>query len=38
MDMSTMGGGMMLAAGVYHLVILVFAALGIAASVKYLRS
>jgi len=38
MDMSTMGSGMMLAMGIYHLAILVFAILGIAASIKYLRS
>jgi hypothetical protein len=38
MDMSTMGSGMMLAAGIYHLAIFIFALLGIAASVKYLRS
>ena len=38
MDMSTMGSGMMVAMGVYHLAIFVFAVLGIAASIKYLRS
>jgi hypothetical protein len=37
-DMSTMGPGMMLAAGIYHLAIFIFAVLGIAASIKYLRS
>jgi hypothetical protein len=37
MDMTTMGSGMMLAMGIYHLAIF-FAALGIAASIKYLRS
>jgi hypothetical protein len=38
MDMSGMGTGMMLAMGVYHLAIFIFAVLGIAASLKYLRS
>ncbi|MEH2534218.1 hypothetical protein V1277_006486 [Bradyrhizobium sp. AZCC 1588] len=38
MDMTTMGAGMMLAMGMYHLAIFVFALLGIAASIKYLRS
>lgn len=38
MDMSTMGSGMMLAMRIYHLAIFVFAVLGIAASIKYLRS
>lgn len=38
MDMSTMGTGMMLAMGIYHLAIFIFAALGIAAAIKYLRS
>src|SRR5438128_9929573 len=38
MDMTTMGSGVMLAMGIYHLVIFIFAVLGIAASVKYLRS
>lgn len=38
MDMNTMGTGMMLAMGIYHLAVFVFAILGIAASVKYLRS
>ena len=38
MDMSGMGGGMMLAMGIYHLAIFAFAVLGIAASIKYLRS
>ena len=37
MDMTTMGSGM-LALGIYHLAIFIFALLGIAASVKYLRS
>jgi len=38
MDMSTMGTGMMLAMGIYHLAILTFAVLGIASAIKYLRS
>ena len=38
MDVSTTGSGMMLAMGIYHLAIFVFAVLGIAASIKYLRS
>jgi hypothetical protein len=38
MDMSTMGSGMMIAMGIYHIAIFVFAVLGIAASIKYLRS
>jgi hypothetical protein len=38
MDMSAMGAGMMATMGVYHLAIFVFALLGIAASIKYLRS
>jgi hypothetical protein len=38
MDMSTMGSGMMIAMGIYHLAIFGFALLGIAASIKYLRS
>jgi hypothetical protein len=38
MDMNTMGSGMMLAMGNYHLAVFVFALLGIAASIKYLRS
>jgi len=37
MDMSTMGSGMMLAMGIYHLAVFIFAVLGIAASIKYLR-
>ncbi len=36
-DMTTMGSGM-IAMGVYHLAIFAFAVLGIAASIKYLRS
>ncbi|MEH2517056.1 hypothetical protein V1279_002629 [Bradyrhizobium sp. AZCC 1610] len=38
MDMTAMGSGMMVAMGVYHLAIFAFAVLGIAASIKYLRS
>ena len=38
MDMTGMGSGIMLAMGIYHLVIFIFAVLGIAASIKYLRS
>jgi hypothetical protein len=38
MDMTAMGSGMVLVAGIYHLAIFIFAALGIAASIKYLRS
>jgi hypothetical protein len=38
MDMSTMGSGAMVAIGIYHLAIFIFALLGIAASIKYLRS
>jgi hypothetical protein len=38
MDMTTMSITMMVAAGLYHLAIFVFAVLGIAASIKYLRS
>jgi len=37
MDMSTMAGGMVIM-GIYHLAIFIFALLGIAASIKYLRS
>jgi len=38
MDMTAMGTGMMLTAGIYHLAIFIFAVLGIAAAIKYLRS
>jgi hypothetical protein len=38
MDMTTVSTGMMLGMGIYHLIIVVFALLGIAASIKYLRS
>ncbi len=38
LDMTTMSTGMMLGMGIYHLIIVAFALLGIAASIKYLRS
>lgn len=38
MDMSAAPTGMLVVAGIYHLVVFIFAALGIAASIKYLRS
>jgi hypothetical protein len=38
MDMTVMSTGMMLGMGIYHLVIVGFALLGIAASIKYLRA
>ena len=38
LDMSNVGSGMMIAMGVYHLAIFGFALLGIAATIKYLRS
>jgi hypothetical protein len=38
MDMGSMGTGAMLAMGIYHLAIFIFAVLGTAASTKYLRS
>jgi len=38
MDMTTMGSGMMLTMGIYRLGIFILAVLGIAASIKYLRS
>lgn len=38
MDMTTMSTAMMLGMGIYHLAIFAFALLGIAASIKYLRS
>jgi hypothetical protein len=38
MDMTTMGSGIMVAMRIYHLAIFPFALLGIAASIKYLRS
>lgn len=37
MDMTTMTGGMAIMV-IYHLAIFIFALLGIAASIKYLRS
>jgi hypothetical protein len=38
MDMTTMGSGALVAMAVYHIAIFIFAVLGIAASIKYLRS
>jgi hypothetical protein len=38
MDFTTMHTGMMLTMVIYHLAIFIFAVLGIAASIKYLRS
>jgi hypothetical protein len=38
MDMTTMSAGMMLGMGIYHLIILAFALLGVTASIKYLRA
>lgn len=38
MDMTTMTGGPMAIMAIYHLAIFIFALLGIAASIKYLRS
>jgi hypothetical protein len=38
MDMTTMSTGMMLGMGIYHLIIVAFAVLGITASIKYLRA
>ncbi len=38
MDMTAMPTWMMVGMGVYHLLIVVFVVLGIAASIKYLRS
>jgi hypothetical protein len=37
MDLTTMHTGMMLTMVIYHLAIFIFAVLGIAASIKYLR-
>jgi hypothetical protein len=37
-DMATMPTGTMLGMGIYHLIVVAFAVLGIAASIKYLRS
>jgi hypothetical protein len=36
--MAAMSGGMMWVMGIYHLAIFIFAVLGIAAGIKYLRS
>jgi len=38
MDISTMPMGMMIGMGIYHIAVFVFALLGIAACIKYLRS
>jgi hypothetical protein len=38
MDMTTMSAGPMAIMAIYHLAIFIFALLGIAAAVKYLRS
>jgi hypothetical protein len=38
MDMTTMSAGPMVVMAIYHLAIFIFALLGIAASIKYLRS
>jgi len=38
MDMTAMGTGMLVTLGIYHLAIFIFAVLGTAASIKYLRS
>ena len=38
MDMTTMSTGMMAGMVIYHLIIVIFALLGIAAFIKYLRS
>jgi len=38
MDMTAMPAGMLIGMGVYHLIIVVFALLGSAACIKYLRS
>ncbi|MEW6449111.1 MAG: hypothetical protein AB1490_00545 [Pseudomonadota bacterium] len=38
MDMTAMSSGMMIGMGIYHLIIIVFALLGSAACIKYLRS
>ncbi len=38
MDMTAMGSSAMLAMALYHLAIFIFDGLGIAASIKYLRS
>ena len=38
MDMGSMGTGMMVAVGIYHLAVFIFAVLGSVAAIKYLRS
>ena len=38
MDMTTMSAGPMVIMAIYHLAIFIFALLGIAAAIKYLRS
>lgn len=38
MDMTGMGTGAMLAMGIYHLAIFIFAVVGSIAAIKYLRS
>ncbi len=38
MDISGMGTGAMVAMGIYHLAIFVFAVLGTVAAIKYLRT
>jgi hypothetical protein len=38
MDVTAMSTGMIVAMGIYHLAIFVFALLGIAGAIKYLRS
>ena len=38
MDMSGMGTGAMVAMGIYHLAIFIFAVLGTVAAIKYLRT
>lgn len=38
MDMTSMGTGMLVGMAIYHLAIFVFAVVGTAASIKYLRS
>jgi len=38
MDMTTMTTGMMVGMGLYHIIIVIFALVGTAASIKYLRS
>jgi len=38
MDITTMTTGMMVGMGLYHIIIVIFALVGTAASIKYLRS